>query len=181
MRARDGAPASCRQGLLPDRSRQEACAAKSESAFGVRQPSCRFNDFRMIANRKSGSPAPALQNVGAPTFLCRFTNPSFRAKRRIPLRSIQERFLTPQTAFGMTTRCMTGDKNVGAPTFPNRNWVLWSAGACSRFYAVNIGTQMSGCEALLSPQRRRRAAALQNVGAPTFPLRDKPAAPWGIA
>ncbi len=181
MRARDVAPASCRQRLLRDRSRLEACAAKSESAFEVRQLSCRLNDSRMNANRKSGSPAPALQNVGAPTCPLRFTNPSFRAKRGIPLRSTQERFLTPQTPFGMTPWCMTGRKNVGAPTFPNRNWVLWSAGACSRFYGVNIGTQMSGWEALLSPQRRRRAAALQNVGAPTFPLRDRPAAPWGIA
>ena len=132
MRARDVAPASCRQRLLRDRSRLEACAAKSESAFEVRQLSCRLNDSRMNANRKSGSPAPALQNVGAPTCPLRFTNPSFRAKRGIPLRSTQERFLTPQTPFGMTPWCMTGRKNVGAPTFPNRNWVLWSAGACSR-------------------------------------------------
>ena len=37
---------------------------------------------------------------------------SFRAQRTIPLGSIQERFLTSRTSFGMTS----GDKNVGAPT-----------------------------------------------------------------
>jgi hypothetical protein len=35
---------------------------------GVRQSGCRFCGWRMGSNLKSGSRAPALQNVGAVTF-----------------------------------------------------------------------------------------------------------------
>jgi hypothetical protein len=60
MRARDVVPESCRQRLLPHKGRLEV--------FGVRQPGCRLAGSSMSDVRKSGSPAPALQNVGAPTF-----------------------------------------------------------------------------------------------------------------
>ncbi len=53
-------------------------------------------------------------------------------------------------------------KNVGAPTILNRKGWTWSAGACSRFYGVNTGTQMIVWEVGRASQKRRRAAALQN-------------------
>ena len=55
-----------------------------------------------------------------------------------------------------------GQENVGAPTFSFWERRFWSAGACSRFYGVNTGTQMIVWEVGLASQKRRRAAALQN-------------------
>ncbi len=55
-----------------------------------------------------------------------------------------------------------GSKIVGAPTILNRKGWTWSAGACSRFYGVNSGTQMIAWEVGRASQKRRRAAALQN-------------------
>jgi hypothetical protein len=76
-------------------------------------------------------------------------------------------------------RCskIENNRNVGAPTFSDlRLGTLWSARACSRFYRVNPECQVSVITPFTESQKRRpfesqdkQAAALQNVGAPTFP------------
>jgi hypothetical protein len=58
--------------------------------------------------------------------------------------------------------------NVGASTLGESVRLVWSAGACSRFYGVGRCARPIGWAARLPSQKRRRAAALQNVGAPTF-------------
>jgi hypothetical protein len=65
-------------------------------------------------------------------------------------------------------------ENVGAPTNSDlqsgeSSGVVWSAGACSRFYGANRKCQVFVIAAFAQSQKRRQAAALQNVGAPTFP------------
>ncbi len=60
--------------------------------------------------------------------------------------------------------------NVGAPTISDlRLSAFWSARACSRFYGANPECQVSVIAPSDRSQKRRRAATLQNVGAPTFP------------
>jgi len=45
---------------------------------------------------------------------------------------------------------------------------LWSVGPCSRFSRVGPCSQSQALVMLWQPEKRRRAAALQNVGMPTF-------------
>jgi hypothetical protein len=64
-------------------------------------------------------------------------------------------------------------KNVGAPTFSNlrssdATGVGWNARACSCFYGANRKCQVSVIAAFAESRKRRQAAGLQNVGAPTF-------------
>ena len=64
-----------------------------------------------------------------------------------------------------------GMQNVGAPTLLESERIVWSAGACPRFYGVGRCARPIGSELVrLESQKRRRAAALRNVGAPTFPF-----------
>ena len=95
-----------------------------------------------------------------------------QAQRGIPLRSIQERFLTPRTSFGMTCQGYVTIPIVGAPTS------LWSARAQLSLLQTHPGHESSqrepGSRSQGSSQLHNRksggiAAALQNVGAPTFP------------
>ena len=80
----------------------------------------------------------------------------------------QERFLTPQTPFGMTPWCMTGRKNVGAPTFQSELGALECGSLlpllrCEHWYAnVWLGGTVVSAKAAAS----RRTP---NVGTPTSP------------
>jgi len=127
----------------------------------------------MVATRMEGlTPegvsfrTPGCKIVGAPTIL--FLESRFECKRAIVRRDFSASQMKAH-AGRVELRRPQNPNNVGAPTFSFWQRRFWSAGACSRFFGVDIGGQTIEWEVALSSQRRRpfeaqdeQAAALQN-------------------
>ncbi|HEY1471949.1 MAG TPA: hypothetical protein VGF61_23115 [Candidatus Acidoferrum sp.] len=121
------------------------------------------------------------KNVGAPTIPKWNANSTLDIgvcrdrllRRSAPAASLQPNHPSPNETSLKVDICNRGEI-VGAPTFcdlrcDESSDALWRAKACSRFYGLNRESRIFVIKKVARLPKRRRAAALQNVGAPTFP------------